>query len=74
MTIEAEKIEQINLSTLNVPIDMIQYYNWSGPSLLNIDLWGNICAEPNTQGMTFEVIGTYKLNPRVKIHITVYVN
>ncbi len=74
MSIEAGKNEQINLSDLNVPIDMTQYYNWSGSSLLNIDYWGYICAEPTAQGMSFEVIGTYRLNPRVKIHIRVYVN
>ena len=73
MTVEVRENELINLSSLNVPIDMTQYYNWSGSPLLNIDYWGYIYAEPSAQGMTFEVEGTYRLNSRVKIHLTVYV-
>ncbi len=74
MTVEVRENEQIDLSNLDVPIDMTQYYNWSGSSLLNINYWGYIYAEPTAQGMTFEVVGSYRLNPRVKIHVTVYVN
>ncbi len=73
MIIEAGNVEQIDLSNLNVPIDMTQYYNWSRSSLLNIDYWGYMCAEPTAQGMSFEVVGTYRLNPRVIIHMKVYV-
>ncbi|MCM1259529.1 MAG: hypothetical protein NC182_01125 [Prevotella sp.] len=55
MSVEVRGNELIHLSSLNVPIDMTQYYNWSGSPLLNINDWGYIYAAPSVQGMTLYV-------------------
>ncbi len=68
----SSKYTQISLNGVNVPINILQYYNWSCVSDdVSVDSWGVINAQENAIGKTVEVIGTYQFNPRVKIKILV---
>lgn len=65
---------QIDLSRLNVPIDWLQYFTWnSSNSDLYVDQYGIIIADEEMIGNTYTITGIYKLNPRVKVNITVKV-
>lgn len=65
---------QIDLSELNVPINWLQYFIWSSSdSDLYVDQFGRIFADEETIGNTYTITGTYKLNSRVKVYITVKV-
>ena len=65
---------QIDLSELNVPINWLQYFTWSSSdSDLYVDQFGRIFADEETKGNTYTITGTYKLNSRVKVYITVKV-
>ena len=65
---------QIDLSELNVPINWLQYFTWSSSdSDLYVDQFGRIFADEETIGNTYTITGTYKLNSRVKVYITVKV-
>jgi hypothetical protein len=72
MGIGTTNITQISLSSLNVPINWLQYYNWASSSdQLDVDQFGRIYAYPSASGHMYTITGTYKLNSRVKIHINV---
>lgn len=63
---------KINLSGVNVPINMLQYYDWTCvDNDVLIDEWGRIFAQESAVGKTIEVIGTYQFNSRVKLKIMV---
>ncbi len=65
---------QIDLSELNVPINWLQYFTWSSSdSDLYVDQFGRIFADEEKIGNTYTITGTYKLNSRVKVYITVTV-
>ena len=65
---------QIDLSELNVPINWLQYFTWSSSdSDLYVDQFGRIFVDEETIGNTYTITGTYKLNSRVKVYITVKV-
>jgi len=66
--------QSIDLSSLLVPIKLLQHYNWSSnSSLVTVDTWGRIYAYPNSVGQSFTITGNYKFNSRVKIYINVTV-
>ena len=62
---------QLELDSNNSPFPMIQYYTWeiinNNDEIVTMDYWGNITSTGET---VVEIIGTYNLNPRVKIYIT----
>lgn len=65
---------QIDLSDMNVPINWLQYFTWSSSdSDLYVDQFGRIFADEETIGNIYTITGTYKLNSRVKVYITVVV-
>jgi len=63
----------ISLNSVNVPINLIQLYDWSSPSpFIEVSPWGPVWSTaPLTVGQTFTIIGNYQLNQRVTIIITV---
>lgn len=72
MTAYSSKYTQIDLSGVNVPINILQYYDWSYISddvLVNI--WGEIDVQESAIGKMVEILETYQFNPRVKIKIMV---
>lgn len=73
MFVEADTYTQIDLSNTIVPINMLQYYSWSISSGGTISGWGYIFVGNAHIGETLQVTGLYQFNPRVKIHINVYV-
>lgn len=65
---------QIDLSTLNVPVNWLQYYTWSSSSqYLSVDQLGRLYLDNRATSDTYIITGTYKLNPRVKVYIKVIV-
>lgn len=59
---------------MNVPINWLQYFTWSSSdSDLYVDQFGRIFADEETIGNIYTITGTYKLNSRVKVYITVVV-
>ena len=61
---------QLELTNTNCPYPMIQYYDWNivneNEGTVSINYWGQVTA---TSPCSCVIIGTYKLNPRVKIII-----
>ena len=61
---------QLELTNTNCPYPMIQYYDWNivneNEETVSINYWGQVTA---TNPCECLIIGTYKLNPRVKIII-----
>ena len=61
---------QLELTNTNCPYPMIQYYYWNivneNEGTVSINSWGQVTA---TSPCSCVIIGTYKLNPRVKIII-----
>lgn len=72
MTAHSLKYTQIDLSGVNVPINILQYYSWSCVSDdVSVNPWGEINAQESAIGKTVEIIGIYQFNPRIKIKIMV---
>lgn len=78
MTIEYDSTKridyQINLSSENVPINWLQSYTWTSLTpYVSVDQFGRIYAYEQAIGGTYTITGEYKLNPRVKVYITIIV-
>ena len=69
MTVETMQYKSIDLSNLDVPINMLQYYSWSVSGDALTDAWGRVYAFSNALGTTLQITGVYQYNPKVKIHI-----
>ena len=78
MTITVTNIvnsSQINLSNQNVPINWLQYYLWISPDdNITVNNYGIITVNQNAIGNTYQIVGAYRLNPRVLIYINLQVN
>lgn len=72
MTVTPTRYTYIDLSNVDVPINMLQYYTWSSTSNVSVDGWGRIYAYNSDLGTTVEIVGTYNYNPKVKIRVSVY--
>lgn len=72
MTVTPTRYTYIDLSDVDVPINLLQYYSWSSANNVSVDGWGRIYANNNALGTTVEIIGTYNYNPKVKIRVSVY--
>ena len=61
---------QLELNNTNCPYPMIQYYNWMIVNHTNVNVsinnWGNVSSNGPTEVL---VVGTYILNPKVRIYI-----
>ena len=61
---------KLELDSTNCPFPMVQYYSWTlfneSDETVNIDKWGYVTSSGPTEVL---VVGTYNLNPRVKIFI-----
>lgn len=73
MTIGANEYTPIDLSSVVVPINMLQYYSWSISQGGEIDYWGNIFAYTSSVGNTLYITGNYLYNPRVKVFVDAFV-
>ena len=76
ITIDTKSSNQItiDLSDLNVPINWLQYFSWtSSSSDLYVNQFGVIYAYNNAVGNSYCITGIYKLNPRVRVYLTVNV-
>lgn len=72
MTVIPTRYTYIDLSDVDVPINILQYYTWSSTSNVSVDGWGRIYAYNSALGTTVEIVGTYNYNPKVKIRVSVY--
>lgn len=72
MTVTPTRYTYIDLSDVDVPINLLQYYSWSSASYVSVDGWGRIYANNSALGTTVEIVGTYNYNPKVKIRVSVY--
>ncbi len=72
MTVIPTRYTYIDLSDVDVPINILQYYTWSSTSNVSVDGWGRIYANNSALGTTVEIVGTYNYNPKVKIRVSVY--
>ena len=67
-------ITRIILTSLNVSINWLQYYNWTSSSDdLDVDQFGRLYSDPVASGKTYIITGQYSMNPRIKINISVIV-
>ena len=61
---------QLALNSINCPYPMIQYYIWevidSGDETVTIGNWGHVTSTGITEAF---IVGTYKLNLRVRLYI-----
>ena len=73
MTAQAGQYISIDLSDVDVPINFLQYYNWTVQSGGFADSWGRIYAYNDSLGTTLSVTGVYQYNSKVKIHIDAFV-
>ena len=65
---------QIDISSLDVPINWLQYYEWtSSNNNIKVDQFGRITVENNVHFSTYSIRGDYKLNSRfiIMINITI---
>lgn len=69
MIAEAIQYKSIDLSDVNVPINMLQYYSWSVSGNAIADAWGRVYAFGDALGATLQITGVYQYNRKVKIHI-----
>ena len=62
---------QLELNSANCPYPMIQYYNWNVNNESNeevlLNYWGNVTSTGSCEVL---IVGTYNLNNRVRIFIT----
>ena len=72
MTVIPTRYTYIDLSDVDVPINLLQYYSWSSANNVSVDGWGRIYANNSALGTTVEIVGTYNYNPKVKIRVSVY--
>ncbi len=64
----------LELNNTNCPFPMIQYYTWniineSGENVV-MNYWGEVTSSGECEVL---IIGTYRLNPRVKLYITLII-
>ncbi len=72
--LQAETQTSINLTSIDVPYNWLQYYEWQSTSeYLIIDQFGRMYATASASGNTYEIMGEYTLNERVRIFITITV-
>ena len=61
---------QLELTNTNCPYPMIQYYNWTiineNDETVSLNYWGQVTS---TGPGEYVILGTYALNPRVRIYI-----
>ena len=69
MTAQTSQYISIDLSNLAVPVNILQYYNWTISSGGYVDGWGRVYAYNSSLGQTLTITGTYNYNSKVKIHI-----
>ena len=62
---------QLELTNINCPYPMIQYYSWNiineSDEIVTMNYWGQISS---TGTCTVLIVGTYNLNSRVRLYIT----
>ena len=73
MSVGVNDYVQIDLSSLSVPIDILQYYAWSVQGNIYINPWGYIITHEANLGTYSYVTGEYELNSRIKIHLIIFV-
>ena len=72
--LENEIQKQINLGSIEVPINWLQYYSWESTNPnIKIDQYGRISVTNNVTKGEYKIIGKYKLNPRFTILINIMV-
>lgn len=73
MSVTPNRYTSIDLSEVDVPVNLLQYYTWSSTSDVHVDGWGRVYAYNSALGKTVDIVGTYQYNPKVKIKLSVYV-
>jgi len=75
MKMSPNSLEYIDLSNVDVSINMLQYYHWSSSSsVITVSQWGQVYVYPTVQPETTAVItGVYNINPRVVIKVNVII-
>jgi len=75
VTIPAGQTVMIPLIDAEVPINILQYYLWSteNPESVTFADWGKVYISSSAIGQTVVLNGSYILNPRVVVKITVQV-
>lgn len=74
MTIETLKYTSIDLSSANVPVNILQYYTWKSADNVTVDGWGRLFANIDADRTNVTIVGTYNYNPKVKIKVYVTVH
>lgn len=75
MTAAADSETYIDLSQVDVPINILSDYNWRStkPTDITVTSWGLMKIEKSALGKTITITGSYKYNPRVRIVLSVFV-
>lgn len=74
MNAKADLSTYIDLSDTIVPINTLQFYNWSShDSDVSVDVLGKVSPSSAGIGKTYIIIGIYSFNPRVRIYVYVTV-
>ncbi len=75
MTAAADSEIYIDLSQVDVPINILSDYNWRStkPADITVTSWGLMKIEKSALGKTITITGSYKYNPRVRIVLSVFV-
>lgn len=75
MTAAANSETYIDLSQVDVPINVLSDYEWvsSKTGYITITSWGLMRVEKSALGKTITIIGSYKYNSRVRIVLSVFV-
>ncbi len=71
MYVSPYKYTYIDLSNVDVPINLLQLYSWRTDDNITVDGWGRIYARDNQLGKKANIVGTYLYNEKVKIHVSV---
>lgn len=75
MTAAAGSETYIDLSKVDVPINILSDYNWRStkPTDITVTSWGLMKIEKSALGKTITIVGSYKYNSRVRIVLSVFV-
>lgn len=75
MTAAADSETYIDLSQVDVPINILSDYTWRStkPTDITVTSWGLMKIEKSALGKTITITGSYKYNPRVRIVLSVFV-
>jgi len=73
ITMKTNEEKNIDLSNVNVPINILQYYQWisSDYNKISVSYFGTLSSNSCQVGDVIEVTGLYRYNSRVKIRIQI---